>query len=160
MSRNWLAVASAEHVHIGRNAGFMQVCHGKAQPLRRVQPGDRVVYYSPTGSFRGGDRLQAFTALGTVKDGPTYQADMGDGFRPHRLDVAWHDTRPTPISALQDQLDLSRERNWGYRLRRGLVEISQADMVAIASAMFTTAAPPDRREDESSPGSRARTSGS
>jgi hypothetical protein len=26
----------------------MQVCHGKAAPLRRVQPGDRVVYYSPT----------------------------------------------------------------------------------------------------------------
>ena len=47
MSRNWLAVASAEHVEIGRDAGFMQVCHGKATPLRRVQPGDRVVYYSP-----------------------------------------------------------------------------------------------------------------
>ena len=45
MSRNWLAVASAEHVEIGRSAGFMQVCHGKASPLRRVQPGDRVVYY-------------------------------------------------------------------------------------------------------------------
>jgi hypothetical protein len=47
MSRNWLAVASAEHVEIGRSAGFMQVCHGKASPLRRVQPGDRVVDYSP-----------------------------------------------------------------------------------------------------------------
>ena len=47
MSRNWLAVASAEHVQIGRSAGFMQVCHGKASPLRRIQPGDRIVYYSP-----------------------------------------------------------------------------------------------------------------
>ena len=160
MSRNWLAVASAEHVRMGRKAGFMQVCHGKAQPLRRVQPGDRVVYYSPTGSFRGSDRLQAFTALGTVKDGPTYQADMGDGFHPHRRDVAWHDARQTPISALQGQLDLSRERNWGYRLRRGLVEISQADMVAIASTMFTDAAAPCPPAGERSHGSRARTSGS
>ena len=74
MSKNWLAVASAEHVEIGRSAGFMQVCHGKASPLRRVQPGDRVVYYSPnrvyspSHALRGKDRLQAFTALGTVKE--------------------------------------------------------------------------------------------
>ena len=43
MSRNWLAVASAEHVDIGRNGGFMQVNQGKATPLRRIQPGDRIV---------------------------------------------------------------------------------------------------------------------
>ena len=45
--QNWIAVASAEHVGIGRVQGFMQVCHGKAAPLRRVLPGSRVVYYSP-----------------------------------------------------------------------------------------------------------------
>ena len=89
MSRNWLAVASAEHVEIGRSAGFMQVCHGKASPLRRVQPGDRVVYYSPnrvyspSHALRGKDRLQAFTAIGTVKQGALYQADMGFGFQPY-----------------------------------------------------------------------------
>ena len=26
----------------------MQVSHGKAAPLKRIKPGDRVVYYSPT----------------------------------------------------------------------------------------------------------------
>ena len=66
MSRNWLAVASAEHVEIGRDAGFMQVCHGKATPLRRVQPGDRVVYYSPnriyspSHALRGKDPTQHY----------------------------------------------------------------------------------------------------
>ena len=104
MSRNWLAVASAEHVEIGRSAGFMQVCHGKASPLRRVQPGDRVVYYSPnrlyspSHALRGKDRLQAFTAIGTVK-GALYQADMGFGFHPFRRDVAWHDAQPAPLAA-------------------------------------------------------------
>ena len=29
-------------------AGFMQVSHGKAAPLRRIRPGDGVAYYSPT----------------------------------------------------------------------------------------------------------------
>jgi hypothetical protein len=67
--RNWIAVASAEHVRLGRAAGFMQVCHGKAAPLRRVQPGSRIVYYSPSEQFGGKDRLQAFTALGVVSNG-------------------------------------------------------------------------------------------
>ena len=33
-----------------------------------------------------------------------------------------------------------REPNWGYRLRQGLVEISDTDMTTIAEAMFTAAA--------------------
>ncbi len=97
MSRNWLAVASAEHVEIGRNGGFMQVNHGKATPLRRIQPGDRIVYYSPNRTYtpshaqRNKDRLQAFTAIGTVKNSKPYQADMGFGFKPFRREVAWHE---------------------------------------------------------------------
>ncbi|MFI4997730.1 MAG: EVE domain-containing protein, partial [Hyphomicrobiales bacterium] len=77
MSGNWIAVASAEHVGRGRAAGFMQVCHGKAAPLRRIRPGDRVAYYSPTTEFRGTDRLQAFTAIGIVREGEPYRVDMG-----------------------------------------------------------------------------------
>jgi len=165
MSRNWLAVASAEHVEIGRDAGFMQVCHGKATPLRRVHPGDRVVYYSPnriyspSHALRGKDRLQAFTAIGTVK-GALYQADMGFGFHPYRRDVAWHDAEAAPLAVLQDELAFTQEKNWGYRLRQGLIEISDADMTIIAEAMFTASAAPGRREDERSRGSTARTSGS
>jgi hypothetical protein len=64
MSRNWVAVASAEHVRIGRSNGFMQVSHGKAAPLRRIHPGDGVVYYSPTNALGGKDKLQSFTAIG------------------------------------------------------------------------------------------------
>lgn len=59
---NWIAVASAEHVQKGRLSGFMQVCHGKGAPLRRMKPNDWVVYYSPTVTFGGRDKLQSFTA--------------------------------------------------------------------------------------------------
>lgn len=148
MSRNWLAVAAAEHVEIGRSGGFMQVSHGKATPLRRVQPGDRVVFYSPIRHYspshasRSRDRLQAFTALGTVKEGKPYQADMGFGFQPFRRDVAWHEAEPTPIAELQEQLSFTRGKSWGHRLRQGLVEISDADMAIIAEAMFRVAAEP------------------
>ena len=146
MSRNWLAVASAEHVEIGRSAGFMQVCHGKATPLRRVQPGDRIVYYSPNQHYsashaqRGKDRLQAFTAIGTVKEGGPYRADMGGGFQPFRRDVIWHESEPVALAFLQERLALTQEKNWGYRLRQGLVEITDTDMTTIAEAMFVATA--------------------
>ena len=52
MSAYWIAVASAEHVRRGRKDGFMQVNHGKPAPLRRVKPGDGIVYYSPTTILR------------------------------------------------------------------------------------------------------------
>ena len=146
MNRNWVAVASADHVAIGRAAGFMQVCHGKVSPLKRVQPGDRIVYYSPNQHYsashaqRGKDRLQTFTAIGTVKEGKPYRADMGGGFQPFRRDVTWHEAEPVSLALLLQKLALTQEKNWGYRLRQGLVEISDGDMTTIAEAMFAATA--------------------
>ena len=136
MSRNWVAVASAEHVRLGRSRGFMQVCHGKAAPLRRIQPGDGVVYYSPTNVFRGNDGLQSFTAIGVVRDGSPYQADMGGGFTPFRRDVDWRAAEEVPIKPLLGRLQFTTaKRNWGFQLRFGLFEISASDMAMIADAM-------------------------
>src|SRR5690242_12504410 len=95
--RCWIAVASAEHVRIGRGEGFMQVCHGKGAPLRRISAGDWIAYYSPTETFQGRDRLQAFTAIGVVKPDAPYQSVMGAGFRPFRRNVRWISAVETPI---------------------------------------------------------------
>lgn len=136
MSKNWIAVASAEHVRRGRAEGFMQVCHGKAAPLRRIRPGDKVVYYSPTEQFGGKGALQAFTAIGEVKAGEPYSFDMGGGFCPFRRDVTWANAQETAIRPLLDQLEFSAgQRNWGYQLRFGLFEISDHDWQIIAAAM-------------------------
>jgi hypothetical protein len=136
IAQDWIAVASAEHVQRGRCEGFMQVCHGKAAPLRRVKPGSRVVYYSPTATFGGGDRLQAFTALGVVRDVEAYQVDMGGGFHPFRRDIDWVETRPAPIKPLLDRLELTKgQRNWGQKFRFGLVAITAHDMSIIGEAM-------------------------
>ena len=141
MSRNWIAVASAEHVRIGRAGGFMQVCHGKAAPLRRIRPGDRVVYYSPTEKFGGPDPLRCFTALGRVLAGEPYQADMGNGFLPFRRDVGWTEAKAAPITPLLDRLEFSAgKRNWGYQLRFGLFEVTDHDFDLIARAMEAVAA--------------------
>jgi hypothetical protein len=140
MSTNsWIAVASAEHVRIGRAQGFMQVCHGKAAPLRRLAPGDRVAYYSPTESFGGKDRLQAFTAIGVVAPGAPYQADIGGDGGAFRRDVRWSETTETPIRPLLGSLSFARDnRSWGYQLRFGLFQIEDEDMRIIASAMQAT----------------------
>ncbi|GLR79209.1 EVE domain-containing protein [Azospirillum oryzae] len=132
----WIAVASAEHVRRGRAGGFMQVCHGKAAPLRRIRPGDRVVYYSPTDRFGAADGLKSFTAIGTVLPGEPYQFDMGDGFIPFRRDVSWWPSEEAPIQPLLDRLELTAGvRNWGYPFRFGLLSVSQGDFDRIAEAM-------------------------
>jgi hypothetical protein len=142
VAKNWIAVASAEHVRIGRSQGFMQVCHGKAAPLRRIQPGDGVVYYSPTNMFRSKDQLQSFTAIGVVCDGSPYQAEM-EGFSPFRRDINWRPGEEVPIKPLLGRLQFTTaKRNWGYQLRFGLFEISGHDTATIAAAMGTSLSPP------------------
>lgn len=161
-ARCWIAVASAEHVRRGWAGGFMQVCHGKCGPLRRILPGDRVAYYSPTKTFGGKDRLQAFTAAGVVREGTPYEADMGHGFRPYRRDVDWFDLNEAPIALLLAELSFSRgNANWGYVLRFGLFECSREDMRLIVEAMrqrcviAKVSAPPARSSSRTSPSAGA-----
>lgn len=134
--RNWIAVASAEHVRIGRAGGFMQVCHGKQAPLRRIRPGDLVTYYSPSEVYRSKQPLQCFTAFGMVLPGEPYAFDMGGGFVPFRRDVAWREAQVAPIRPLLDALDFTAgQRNWGAPFRYGLFPVSDHDMGLIAEIM-------------------------
>jgi len=136
MSASWIAVACAEHVRRGVVGGFMQVCHGKVAPLRRISPGDRIAYYSPTERFGAEDRLQCFTAIGTVGDGDIEQVDMGGGFRPFRRSVRYLDATPAPIRPLIAQPAFALAgKGWGARLRFGLLRIDDPSMDAIAIAM-------------------------
>ncbi|TGQ82126.1 EVE domain-containing protein [Mesorhizobium sp. M8A.F.Ca.ET.207.01.1.1] len=136
MSAYWIAVASAQHVRRGRQGGFMQVNHGKVAPLRRIRPDDGVVYYSPTTVMGQKNGLQAFTAIGTVREGEPYQGEMGGGFTPFRRDVDWAQAQETPIKPLLERLEFTAGKsNWGYQLRFGLLAISAADFALIARAM-------------------------
>ena len=113
----------------------MQVCHGKAAPLRRMKPNDWVIYYSPTVTFGGKDKLQSFTAIGQIRESEPYQVDMGNGFYPFRRDVRGLSARSSIIPLL-NQLDLTKnKKNWGYQFRFGLLAISDHDMQQISIAM-------------------------
>lgn len=122
----WLAVASAQHVRIGRQHGFMQVNHGKRAPLTRARPGDGIAYYSPSVRMGEKDGFQSFTALGFVREGEPYIGDMGCK-RAYRKDVDWLDVPEQPLRPIIDWLDFTKDRNWGYKLRFGFIEFGQSD---------------------------------
>ena len=112
--------------------------------MQRVKPGDRVVYYSPTVKLGGKDKLQAFTAIGIVKDREPYRFDMGKGFMPYRRDVDWAKADEAPIRPLLDRLEFTTGKpNWGYQLRFGLFAISGADFCLIAQATGARLPRPD-----------------
>ena len=134
--RCWIAVASAEHARRGCEQGFMQVCHGKAGPLKRLRAGDVVAYYAPAETMGGKDGLQSFVSFGEVLAGEPYAFDMGGGFVPFRRNVLYRPAHPAPIQPLLDGLQFIEDRQrWGYKFRFGLFEIPAADMGLIAGAM-------------------------
>src|SRR5208337_621234 len=78
--KHWIGVVSRQHVLRGVAGGFAQVCHGKGAPLRRMQEGDWLIYYSPVEQMGQAEPCRRFTAVGRVRSGETYEADMGGGF--------------------------------------------------------------------------------
>ena len=133
---HWIAVASADHVAIGRALGIMQVGHGKGAPLKRLHAGDRVAYYSPVREYGSKQVCQAFTAIGVVRDDRIYQADMGGGFLPFRRDVDFRQAHEAPIRPLLESLSFTQgNKNWGYAFRFGLLKVTANDIALIAHAM-------------------------
>jgi hypothetical protein len=132
--KHWLGVVSAAHVRRGVALGIAQIGHGKRDGLARMSAGDWLIYYSPREQPRTGPPLQAFTAIGRLLDEEVWQADEGD-FRPWRRRVSYAEASPAPIHPLTDALELTSTPNWGYQLRRGLLELSRHDFAVIRTAM-------------------------
>ena len=82
--------------------GFTQVNHGKAGPLERMRAGDGFAFYSPRTRYPDGELLQAFTAIGRIRNGTVYQVTVDDSFRPFRLDVDYFPAQPAPVRPLID----------------------------------------------------------
>lgn len=138
--RHWVGTVSREHVRIGVRGGFAMLNHGKEAPLRRLSPGDTLIYYSPKTAMDG-EPLKAFTALGTVADRAPYQAEMTPGTTGWRRDVHWiAGATETPIAPLTGTLAFTKG-NWGMLARRGFFEISPDDAAIIRNAMTKGTAP-------------------
>jgi hypothetical protein len=131
----WIGVVSKDHVDLGVAGGFTQVNHGKAGPLERMRAGDGFAFYSPRTQYPDGELLQAFTAIGRIRNGTVYQATMGD-FHPFRLDVDFFPAQSAPVRPLIEQLSFIRSKtHWGAAFRFGVLRVPEPDFALIAAAM-------------------------
>jgi predicted RNA-binding protein len=135
--RYWIGVASKEHVNRGVAGGFCQLCHGKAQPLKRMAEGDWIIYYSPKEWFDAPTPCQQFTAIGEVVGEKVYPFEMFPGFIPHRRDIRFLTATAAPIRPLLAELSFIKDKSkWGYVFRFGHLEIPQTDFELIATKML------------------------
>ncbi len=134
----WIIVASRDHVAHGVAGGFCQACHGKVAPIKRMKPGDRVVYYSSKERFGEPEKCQHFTAIGTVKDERVYAHPMSETHVPFRRDMAFAPCSEAPIAPLIERLSfIADKRQWGAPFRWGILEVPRADFALIEAAMRT-----------------------
>lgn len=113
MTRYRVGVVGRDHVLMAVRGGFCQFNDGKEASMKRLAPGDRIVYFSPRSEMRAGEPLQAFTAIGEVLAGEPHQVEQSERFRPFRRDVRYFDACDAPIRALLPQLSFAdREASW------------------------------------------------
>ena len=134
--RYWINTVSHAHVQAGVKGGFTQADHGKRTRLNRLEKGDLIAFYSPRTEFRGGEAVQAFTAIGRVVDEVPYQAEMTKDFHPWRRQVEFFNSQEAGIRPLIAELSfIKNKKQWGFPFRRGLFEVEREDFEGIARAM-------------------------
>ncbi len=136
-TKYWIIVASKDHVKTGIAEGIAQACHGKASPLRRMQKGDFVIYYSGKQTLGKPDKCQEFTALGKVMDDEIYQFQVSEDFCPSRRNIDFLQSKDASILPLINDLNfIQNKKSWGYPFRFGFFEINQHDFNLISAQML------------------------
>ena len=132
-TKYWIGVASKDHIDIGVEGGFMQLCHGRLAPLKKINKDDRILYYSPNRIYKKKDKLQSFTACGTVTDNNIYKVKIGEEFEPWRRDVKFDkDIKPVKIKPIINELSFIKNKDkWGVYFRSGIIEIKKEDYEVI-----------------------------
>lgn len=136
-TKYWVIVASKDHVATGILEGIAQACHGKSGPLKRMQKGDFVTFYSGKQTMGGSEKCQEFTAVGKVKDDEVYPFQMTADFCPFRRNIEFFESKDISILPLIDDLEfIPNKKSWGYPFRYGFFEISQKDFDLISCNML------------------------
>jgi predicted RNA-binding protein len=136
-TKYWIAAVSKQHTMRGVAGSFMQVCHGKQAPLKRMKKGDYLLVYSSKITMEGNEKCQAFTAVGQVKDDDVYQFQMTENFMPYRRNIDFLECVESPIIPLINDLEfIPNKKSWGYPFRFGFFEIKEQDFNLITSKML------------------------
>jgi hypothetical protein len=132
----WIAVLCRDLAERARAGGYAELSQGRAGILELLHAGDGYITYSPRTADPKGEPLQAFTALGFVRDGKLYRESASDGSQAFRLAVDYVATRPAPVKPMLEELTFIRNRRyWGAAFRFGALRIGGPDFTRIATAM-------------------------
>lgn len=132
----WISVISKDHVLSGLAAGFTQAHGDKAAQLDLLGEGDLVFFYSPGTLFRHGEILQAFTGVARVTDNKAYEVKGSPNGPALRRNVTAVPSAEVAAAALAPALEFITDKaDWATALRRGLIEIGEADARRLATAM-------------------------
>ena len=133
----WINTISKDHVMVGKKSGSVQTGHGKEAPLKKIQPGNYMIFYSPKTSLEDGKPVQAFTAVAKIQEGGVYRAIVNDNFKPYRRDAVYEPCQEVSIKPLVEQLEfITNKQDWGLKFRSGLFEINQHDFELIYGLMI------------------------
>lgn len=141
MQKYYIICVCLEHAKRGIAWGFIQSNHGKSTNIKKLKTGDGILIYSSKYIFTPENteenKLQAFTALGYVRDELLYQGDMGWGFTPFRRNIDFvKEVSILPILPLLGYLEFVKDvKKWGFPLMYGFLEISEHDFELIVSRM-------------------------
>ena len=136
-TKYWIAAISKEHINRGVAENFIQVCHGKQAPLKRMKKDDYVIVYSSKISIHEDDKCQAFTAIGQIKDNEIYQFQMTENFNAFRRNIDFFECKECSIIPLINDLEfIINKKSWGYPFRFGFLEIKENDFNLISSKML------------------------
>ena len=132
----WIVVASKDHVEMGKKSGVVQANHGKFYSLRKMEPGDLILFYSSKIKYKEPEPCKKFTAIARVKQGDVYQGHMEGNWEPYRRDVEFLPCEETDILPLIPKMTFIRKKeSWGFVFRLGCFEIPKEDFENISREM-------------------------
>lgn len=135
--RYWIASVSKEHSQLGVSGGFIQVCHGKQAPLKRISKDDWIIVYSSVTRMNETEKCQSFTAIGQATDELVYPFRMADDFIPFRRNIHFYDCCEVSILPLIQELEfIQNKKHWGFPFRFGFFEIREGDFNRIMTKML------------------------
>ena len=142
MSDHYLGIAERIHADACVTAGVCVLGLSGPSGVKKLNPGDGVIYYSPK-TAPDGEVLRAFTAIGEVTGETPYERSFEGASQPLWVrDVAWRrEAREVSIYDLLEQLSWIRNpKNWGFYMRGSHRAIPAEDYARIAGAMLGGAA--------------------
>lgn len=137
MAAYYLGIAEKSYVDLCTEAGVCVLGISGPSGVKKLNPGDGVIYYSPK-TAPDGEVLRAFTAIGEVTGEGEYERDFGSGTLLWCRNVAWRgEAREVSIYDHLDGLSwIKKPKNWGFYMRGSHRAIPGEDFARLSGAML------------------------